>query len=142
MSIDPHLTDKLISLEIMGGNLTGTGNVSVTAEFNFHADPEAAYVVLNRTSCPTQIVPWETCLMTPSLNWKWRLEELGKIDSPQAELMNRVEGAWAKKQTFGDRYISCDMLAMACALNRACVAKSNMYLVRSLGSQLFHELLK
>lgn len=31
----------------MGGTITGKGNVTPVAEFNVHADPEAAHVVLN-----------------------------------------------------------------------------------------------
>ena len=49
----------------MGGNSEGIGNASVAAEFNFHADPEAAHVVLEAASaaarCLVTVVPWETC---------------------------------------------------------------------------------
>ena len=48
-------------LFIMGGNSEGIGNASVAAEFNFHADPEAAHVVVELARCPVTIVPWETC---------------------------------------------------------------------------------
>ena len=48
-------------LFIMGGNSEGIGNASVTAEFNFHADPEAAHVVIESARCTVTIVPWETC---------------------------------------------------------------------------------
>jgi inosine-uridine nucleoside N-ribohydrolase len=38
------------------------GNTTVCAEFNFAADPEAAYIVLNDFLCPTYIASWEfTC---------------------------------------------------------------------------------
>lgn len=37
------------------------GNTTVCAEFNFAADPEAAYIVLNRFFCPTYIATWEFC---------------------------------------------------------------------------------
>ena len=45
----------------MGGNTESIGNTSLTAEFNFHADPESAFVVLDKTSCPPYIVAWELC---------------------------------------------------------------------------------
>ena len=32
----------------MGGSITGAGNTTVTAEFNFWYDPEAVYVVMDR----------------------------------------------------------------------------------------------
>ena len=38
------------------------GNISVSAEFNFLADPEAARVVLRELRCPaTTLVTWELC---------------------------------------------------------------------------------
>ena len=43
---DPGLGGRLASLTIMGGNMEAIGNVTPTAEFNFHADPEAAHTVL------------------------------------------------------------------------------------------------
>ena len=45
----------------MGGNFNAVGNASISGEFNFLADPEAAYVVLNKTSSPIVLVPWEIC---------------------------------------------------------------------------------
>ena len=45
----------------MGGNSEGIGNASVATEFNFHADPEAALVVVETATCPVTLVPWETC---------------------------------------------------------------------------------
>lgn len=35
------------------------GNTTVCGEFNFVADPEAAYIVLDRYTCPTYIATWE-----------------------------------------------------------------------------------
>ena len=48
----------------MGGAWEARGNVTPSAEFNFHADPEAARVVVERFAglCgATYVVPWETC---------------------------------------------------------------------------------
>ena len=46
MLADPGLGARLASLVIMGGNMEAIGNVTTSAEFNFHADPEAAHTVL------------------------------------------------------------------------------------------------
>lgn len=40
----------------------GVGNISSSAEYNFFADPESAYIALETLNCPITIVPWETCI--------------------------------------------------------------------------------
>ena len=45
----------------MGGNSDAIGNQTISAEFNFLADPEAAHVVLAKTPKPIVLVPWEIC---------------------------------------------------------------------------------
>ena len=48
---DEALPPLLKEIFVMGGNVEGVGNTSrfsACAEFNFGADPEAAYVVLDR----------------------------------------------------------------------------------------------
>ena len=52
----------------MGGNSHGEGNITMCGEFNFHADPEAAKVVIDRMQCPICIVPRETCKNT-NISW-------------------------------------------------------------------------
>ena len=61
LKTDKNLATNLKEIFIMGGNVEGIGNVSIASEFNFHADPEAAYAVLDSTKCPTVIVTWEMC---------------------------------------------------------------------------------
>ena len=48
--------------------LSGKGNVTLSAEFNFHSDPEAAHIVLNRLSCRILLVTWELSVNS-SLDW-------------------------------------------------------------------------
>ena len=50
----------------------GIGNVTASAEFNFCADPEAASIVLQLTSCPTYIAGWELCFKYTKLTRQWR----------------------------------------------------------------------
>ena len=47
-------------LVIMGGTIDGRGNVTLAAEFNIYADPEAAQIVLT-AGLETVMVPWESC---------------------------------------------------------------------------------
>lgn len=50
---------------------TARGNTTVCGEFNFVADPEAAYIVLDRYTCPTYIATWEFSCRN-SLPWVCR----------------------------------------------------------------------
>ena len=75
----------------MGGNIQGFGNVTEAAEFNFHADPEAAYTVLRLTRCPTTIAPWELSYKYNKVDFGWRNEVLGKLTTPAAKLINACE---------------------------------------------------
>ena len=40
----------------------GTGNVTQSAEFNFHTDPEAAKVTLEELGCHITLATWELCV--------------------------------------------------------------------------------
>ena len=54
----------------------------------------------------------------------WRLNVLGKIPDPRAELLNRLEEKWERERDFGDQWILCDQLIMAVALDENCVVES------------------
>ena len=68
MRLDSQFASNLKDLYIMGGNTEGKGNITVSAEFNFHSDPEAAFIVLENTRCPTFIASWELCLHKATLH--------------------------------------------------------------------------
>ena len=68
INVDPSFTSQLNSIMLMGGNSHGEGNITVCGEFNFHADPEAAKVVIDRADCHVYIMPWETC---KNINITW-----------------------------------------------------------------------
>ena len=91
MKTDPGLAERLREMFIMGGNIEGYGNVTEAAEFNFHADPEAAYIVLRLTRCPTMIAPWELSYKYNKVDFGWRTEVLGKLTTPAAQLINACE---------------------------------------------------
>lgn len=89
----PEIIDNIKDIFIMGGNhkgksethvcplceiqfqiikiakciRAGRGNIVAGAEFNFHADPVAAHIVLNTLKCPINILPLE-CGLPGSLN--------------------------------------------------------------------------
>ncbi|KAK2140937.1 hypothetical protein LSH36_1201g00048 [Paralvinella palmiformis] len=96
LRIDPDLGRKFKACYMMGGNYEGKGNITNSAEFNFHSDPEAAAVVLEELSCPLYLVCWELCL-------KHILTWMIYKDS--------------------DHYVTADQLVMAIVLDREAVIK-------------------
>ncbi|CAG9824486.1 unnamed protein product [Phaedon cochleariae] len=108
------MASKIKEVWIMGGNITGTGNTSCTAEFNFYLDPEAAYIVLECLKCPIFILPWETCLRQP-IPWEWRINVLGN-STPELDLLTRAEKKILSSDNWG-AWISCDAIVAFCLLN-------------------------
>ncbi|XP_060732207.1 inosine-uridine preferring nucleoside hydrolase [Tachysurus vachellii] len=124
VKLDPMLPEKLKGLYIMGGNTDSRGNTTACGEFNFTADPEAAYIVLNEYLCPTYIACWEfTC--HHSLPWGfcdiWLAQDtakarfMKKIFQHSMDLCNNERVC--KEQVYESGFISCDSFAMAAAIN-------------------------
>ncbi len=47
LKLDPELPHKIKRVVVMGGAVTGHGNINRCSEFNIYADPEAAHVVFD-----------------------------------------------------------------------------------------------
>ncbi|KAM8856715.1 inosine-uridine preferring nucleoside hydrolase isoform 2-T2 [Spinachia spinachia] len=132
--MDPSLPNKLRGLYIMGGNTESRGNTTVCGEFNFTADPEAAYIVLNDYQCPTYLACWEfTC--HSKLSWEfcdtWLAQDTDKarfmaqifqhsIDVSQSERLQ-------KEFVGGTGFVSCDSYAMAAAVDDSFITESDHY---------------
>ncbi|XP_027020668.1 inosine-uridine preferring nucleoside hydrolase [Tachysurus fulvidraco] len=122
--LEPMLPEKLKGLYVMGGNTDSRGNTTVCGEFNFTADPEAAYIVLNEYLCPTYIACWEfTC--RHSLPWEFCDTWLAQ-DTAKARFMKKIfqhsmdmcnNERLCKEQVAEPGFISCDSFAMAAAIN-------------------------
>lgn len=70
LSRAPDLAARLAGIVLMGGGHRALGNVTPAAEFNIHADPEAADIVL-RAGAEVTIVPLDVthkALVTPARN--------------------------------------------------------------------------
>lgn len=111
----PDLPSLLKEVVILGGNYTGLGNITATAEFNFAIDPIAAHVVLKEYTCPMFVVPWETVTQ-----WSFSgnfLEEYCHKNNDKSRLFKEVILRHLSKHDSQSVH-SADCLAMCVALNR------------------------
>ncbi|XP_038575348.1 probable uridine nucleosidase 2 isoform X2 [Micropterus salmoides] len=88
VQLDPSLPKKLKALYIMGGNTESRGNTTACGEFNFVADPEAAYIVLDCYTCPTYIATWEFSCKN-SLPWSFCDQWLAQ-NTEKAAFMKKI----------------------------------------------------
>ncbi|KAK7872392.1 hypothetical protein R5R35_007008 [Gryllus longicercus] len=120
-----QFAQNLKDIFIMGGNYRGVGNSTSAAEFNFYFDPEAAQIVLSSIQCPITIVPWEASLET-RLSLEWRFEVLGKLTTPQVQLLNTVERSLhQKKKKKPTQWSASDSLVVAVFLRPSLISKSH-----------------
>ncbi|XP_051999188.1 inosine-uridine preferring nucleoside hydrolase [Xyrauchen texanus] len=124
VKLDPSFPQKLKGLYIMGGNTDSRGNTTVCGEYNFAADPEAAYIVLNEYLCPTYIACWEfTC--HSKLPWEfcddWLAQDTDKARFMKQIFKHSMESSYSerieKELVAGQGFISCDSYAMAAAID-------------------------
>ncbi|KAM6945486.1 inosine-uridine preferring nucleoside hydrolase-like [Aplochiton taeniatus] len=136
VKLDPHFPEKLKDLYIMGGNSDSRGNTTVCGEFNFVADPEAAYIVLNRFCCPTYIATWEFCCRY-KLPWSfcetWLAQDTDKARFMKqifSHTMNMVQtDRYQKEMVSGGGFTSSDSLAMLAAVDNAFLQESEQVAV-------------
>nr|XP_020456354.1 inosine-uridine preferring nucleoside hydrolase-like [Monopterus albus] len=124
VQLDPSLPKKLKALYIMGGNTQSRGNTTSCGEFNFVTDPEAAYIVLDRYTCPTYIAAWEfTC--KNCLPWSFHDQWLSH-KSEKAAFMKKISNysvekarseGYQKETTEGQGFNACDAYAVAAAVD-------------------------
>lgn len=131
LKTEPNVAKDIKELYIMGGNTTGEGNVVSAAEFNFHCDPEAAFVVLDMIKCPAYVIPWELCYHSAVVDYKWCLDVLFNVDTPEGKFMRKIEMPWLdrlSKLPISNNAM-CDELAMAVALDNSIIQKTSKQLV-------------
>ncbi|XP_062910554.1 inosine-uridine preferring nucleoside hydrolase-like isoform X1 [Mobula hypostoma] len=128
--MDPMFPSKLKHLYIMGGNMESRGNVTMCAEFNFAADPEAACIVLNYFMCPTHIITWEYCLRHP-LPWAF-FQEWVNQGTEKASFLKKITAHSEKiakalqekgVMYFSPGFVTCDSYAMATAIDESVVTE-------------------
>ena len=110
---ESRLPQMLQGLVVMGGALGVPGNVSRYAEFNIFNDPEAAQEVLN-CGAPVTLVPLDVCqqvYLTPEDVPAFRRGD------EALRLMGRMLENWFGSHSGRERYLLCDPLAVAAAID-------------------------
>jgi len=113
LRMDETFSKNLKEICIMGGNTHGIGNHFISAEFNFGADPEAAFVVLNEFECPVTIVSWEFC-QEHSIDWDYFNQYIG-ISSPKSQFLKSISTSISKHES-GGPWLTCDPFVIAVAV--------------------------
>ena len=118
LRLDPTLPQRIARLVVMGGAVTGHGNITAAAEFNVYFDPEAAHIVFGAFP-RTELVDWEAVMAHGFPHEAF--ERWLQAPSPRAEFyeaISRRTREWAFDRR-GDHWHSADALAMAVALEPA-----------------------
>jgi len=115
LKLDPTLPERVARIVVMGGAVTGHGNITPAAEFNVYFDPEAAHLVFEAFQ-RIDLADWEGTIAHGLLHD--RVVEWLAADSPRARFYERISKKtreWSADRR-GDYWHSADALAMAYAL--------------------------
>ncbi|EWM28219.1 inosine-uridine preferring nucleoside hydrolase [Nannochloropsis gaditana] len=116
--LDPTFPASVRQMIVMGGTTRAKGNVSLTSEFNFHKDPEAAHIVLS--SFPqSYMVSWETTEQH-TVAWEFMEELLKQAEVSCSSLGTFLRGITRPFLREKDRWrgaLICDAVAMAVAID-------------------------
>eukprot|EP00854_Cymbomonas_tetramitiformis_P000870 gene870-1363_t len=103
--LDSNFATRVGSVFVMGGAETGKGNISITGEYNFYFDPEAAKICLSCFSMMT-LVTWE-CALQHEFSWQG------------------IIAKWsASAQTNNEAFVPCDPLLAAVAIDPTLIQES------------------
>lgn len=115
LKLDPTLPERVARFVVMGGSVTGHGNITPAAEFNIYFDPEAAHIVFEAFA-HIDLADWEGTI-AHGLHHQ-RVEEWLGADSQRARFYERISKKtreWSADRR-GDYWHSADAFAMAFAL--------------------------
>ncbi|MCF5954013.1 nucleoside hydrolase, partial [Xanthomonas perforans] len=116
LTLDPTLPQRVARLVVMGGALTGHGNITAAAEFNIGFDPEAAHIVFGGFP-QFDVADWEATIAHGLLHRD--VEQWLAADSGRArfyEEISRKTRLWSEDSR-GEYWYAADALAMAFALH-------------------------
>ncbi|HSX65585.1 MAG TPA: nucleoside hydrolase [Pseudoxanthomonas sp.] len=115
LKLDPTLPQRVARFVVMGGAVTGHGNITPAAEFNIYFDPEAAHIVFEAFE-RFELADWEATI-AHGLHHDKVVDWL-KADSARARFyagISEKTRLWSIDRR-GDFWYAADALAMAFAL--------------------------
>ncbi|TZF90072.1 nucleoside hydrolase [Cognatilysobacter lacus] len=115
LKLDPTLPSRVARFVVMGGAITGHGNITPAAEFNIAFDPEAARIVFEGFP-HIDLADWEATMAHGFAHDEF--ERWLQADSTKARFYDSISKKtrdWANDRR-GDHWHSADALAMAYAL--------------------------
>jgi purine nucleosidase len=115
LKLDPTLPQRVARLVVMGGAVTGHGNITPAAEFNVYFDPEAAHIVFQAFE-RFDLADWEATI-AHGLHHDKVVDWL-KADCGRARFyagISEKTRLWSIDRR-GDYWYAADALAMAFAL--------------------------
>ncbi|XP_044728308.1 uncharacterized protein C1683.06c-like [Chrysoperla carnea] len=128
--MDPAFRKNIKHLIILGGSVSGYGNVLPGIEFNFLTDPIANHIVFSSTNSeeifPLIIMPWDTMVLHGFMDKDWRLNVLGKINNDLIDFINKVEGVSLPKKPY---WVSSDTWLATTALNPKIATAAEHYYI-------------
>ena len=115
LKLDPTLPGRVDRLVVMGGSVTGRGNITPAAEFNVYFDPEAAHIVFDAFP-QLDLADWDATLAhgLPHAQVEAWLAS-GSAAGRFFDGISRQTREWSADRR-GDRWFAADALAMAWAL--------------------------
>lgn len=116
LRLDPTLPSRIARLVVMGGAVTGHGNITPSAEFNVFFDPEAAHIVFGAFE-RFDLADWEATVAHGFLHAD--VDRWLAAPGPAAafyDAVSRYTRRWSEDAR-GDRWYCADALAMAMALH-------------------------
>lgn len=121
--LDAEFTSKVKQVFVMGGCIHSKGNHTVTAEFNFCVDPEAAHIFLNEFKCPISLVSWEMCLDHP-MEWEF-FDRYLNVGTKKSDFMKKISTK-IKESEGGGPFIDCDPFPLCAAIKPEIVLQEKL----------------
>lgn len=117
--MDPDIIPKIQHVFVMGGTVNGWGNMTLTGEFNFLSDPEAAKICIGNFPM-THLLPWET-----AYNFQVTNDDKKRIlreDTESGKLFRDINQF--NETTVDQKIYCCDGLCVAAAIDPSIVTSS------------------